>query len=612
MRIRRLSAIILGALLLAAPALRAQHNGAREAIEEKMRVTQEEIDQMLASRKSGQAPAEDRATLTEAASSEVVVSSDATPESELHAAVNPLDPTNLIVSVIRQGNNQTDPNGWLVCPVYYSKNLGKSWTKSTFKTLPPTGSTALLGGGDPILAFDANGTAYLTWINLYTKGSGQTYIFGLYWASSTDGGATWSVSSTPVIGEGKVTFSGGEVFDKEWMVIDTTSSQYRNSIYVVFMHSSNSGSTAIGVRKKTATSPGFTTADATVASNFSEVQFGSIDVGLTGDVHVTFYGNGDDGIALYHSVSTDGGTTFSEPNIISTFHLPRLSPDESMTTVTGIDANRIYPSPHLVIDHSSGPTRGYLYQVWSANGIDADLGDGLDVYFSRSTDNGQSWSNPIIVNDDPRGLERHQFYPSLTVNPKGMITVGWYDRRNDPNERQTDYYLAHSLNGGLSFQPSFKITSKSTDFSTVGDRNNGFGIGEYTQIVSTADYVIPFWADGRKNTGDLDVYTAVIVPGTSEVKNVSRVADATENLRIHDPVVMADRIDLGVELAARSRLAVSLVDMAGKVVAKTSSVEYEEGSHTIELGVSGLPAGAYILSCDSDFGRQSRSVNLAH
>lgn len=598
--------IILGTLM-AFPVLHAQHNAAREAIEEKIRLTPEEIRQMLANGSGHGADPAYRATLSEESVDETVVSSDPAPESELHAVINPVNSSNLIVSVIHQGNNQIDPTGWLVCPIFYSNDLGKTWSRSSFRTTPPSGAFPLLGGGDPMLAFDAEGTAYISWINLFSTGSSSNFIFGLYWASSTDGGATWNVSDKPAIGEGNVSFAGGEVFDKQWMVIDTTTSKYRNTIYVAFMHS-DGNFTTIGVRRKEPLSSSFTTTDAVVAENFAEVQFASIDVGLAGDVHVSFYGNGDDGPALYHSVSTDGGKTFSEPNIISIFHMPRISQDEPGVTITGIDASRIYPCPHLVVDHSDGPTRGNIYQIWSGDGTADDRGNGLDVYFSRSTDNGLTWSTPVIVNDDPRGLVRHQFYPSLTVNPHGYITIGWYDRRADAAQKKTDYYVTHSLDGGLSFQPSFKITSKATDFSTVGSRNGGFGIGEYTQIVSAGDYVFPFWADGRKGTGDLDVYMAMIPAGKSEVGRVSQVADASADLRIHDPIVGSDRIELDVELGAASELSATLVDLSGRTVARTGSGRVEAGIHALRIPIAGLPSGAYLLRCDTDFGNRSRTV----
>ena len=59
-----------------------------------------------------------------------------------------------------------------------------------------------------------------------------------------------------------------------------------------------------------------------------------------------------------------------------------------------------------------------------------------DIYYVRSTDNGNTWSTPIKLNDDPGGQFKTQWMPSLSVNyslagfsPVSKVTVSWYDRR---------------------------------------------------------------------------------------------------------------------------------------------------------------------------------------
>ena len=48
-------------------------------------------------------------------------------ESEVHAVINPYDTNNIVVSPIKNSGNG------LSCPVYYTKNFGSSWSKSTFQ-----------------------------------------------------------------------------------------------------------------------------------------------------------------------------------------------------------------------------------------------------------------------------------------------------------------------------------------------------------------------------------------------------------------------------------------------------------------------------------------------
>src|SRR5205085_7437438 len=72
-----------------------------------------------------------------------------------------------------------------------------------------------------------------------------------------------------------------------------------------------------------------------------------------------------------------------------------------------------------------------------------------DVKIIKSTNGGTTWSLPIRVNDDPAGKE--QFFSWMAIDQvTGYLYVVFYDRRNYTNT-QTDVYLAHSTDGGVSW-----------------------------------------------------------------------------------------------------------------------------------------------------------------
>ena len=93
-------------------------------------------------------------------------------------------------------------------------------------------------------------------------------------------------------------------------------------------------------------------------------------------------------------------------------------------------------------------------QFGRANGFDSQEHAGMDVYYARSTDGGQSWSAPIILNNDDN-RDVHQFHPSLHVNDQGVVIMSWYDRREDINNVATKYYMTYSLDGGETFIDDF-------------------------------------------------------------------------------------------------------------------------------------------------------------
>jgi hypothetical protein len=118
------------------------------------------------------------------------------PESEIQAAMNPHDTNNIICS--SNAFPSSTANDIPVNRIYYTTNFGASWSLSSFDPLPDTSGMSILGGGDPAFAFDKNGRAYYSWINLYSPNF-NTIFWDLLWAYSDDGGATWLRGSIPTI-----------------------------------------------------------------------------------------------------------------------------------------------------------------------------------------------------------------------------------------------------------------------------------------------------------------------------------------------------------------------------------------------------------------------------
>src|SRR4029077_4804773 len=50
-------------------------------------------------------------------------------------------------------------------------------------------------------------------------------------------------------------------------------------------------------------------------------------------------------------------------------------------------------------------------------------------FYTRSTDNGKTWSTPIKLNTDTDSALHEQWMPSLSATSGGKITASWYDRR---------------------------------------------------------------------------------------------------------------------------------------------------------------------------------------
>ena len=582
----------------------------REGIREKMRLSPAELATFLSVELPEQFEGDDPGTIEAARSGadfrETAVTESNDVEAEVHAAINPTDSNNIVVGVI---NSSLLSRGQATTNIYSTHDFGKTWRKSQtrFRT---TGYSGVTGGGDPMFAFAGDGTLYYSWIDL-TIDAQFRIRNSTSWAFSKDGGLTWERAENEVIGDGVLTNGGsrGEMFDKQWMVVDQTGGERDGRLYTGLIHSIRGGNPpgGMGIRVKVEGTDEFVDATSFVpGTDWGFTQLASPVVDPEGNLHMLFFGSkranqGDMGLWL--SSSTNGGESMLPAKRITDIQVPVFSTGQNAERILGFRGERTQPSSHLAVDLSDGPNRGNMYAVWSGNGIERKESSRNDIYFMRSTDRGATWSTPTIVNDDgdpelgegSRG-PHDQFHPSISVNNLGIITLTWYDRRDDPENRKTHYYMAHSFDGGKTFSENFPVSSEATDFSTVGNRNNGFGIGEYVQTVSTNHYAIPVWSDGRKDNGDIDVYVAFVpIGGTSSV--VERLSILSTGVSLTDlrPMPMSTNGSIALSLEERTEGRIELVDLTGSVTATLFEGVLEEGEVVLPLDVSDVPTET--ISC---------------
>ncbi|GAG84608.1 unnamed protein product, partial [marine sediment metagenome] len=119
---------------------------------------------------------------------------------------------------------------------------------------------------------------------------------------------------------------------------------------------------------------------------------------------------------------------------------------------------RVYSFPAMDVDITGGLYNGYIYVAY----MDDSPGfTDTDIYFTRSTDGGDSWSTRLRINDDPLNNGCDQFHPWLTVAPDGSIIVVFLDRRLDPGNLLMDLYMTTSTDGGDTWSANERITTVS-------------------------------------------------------------------------------------------------------------------------------------------------------
>jgi hypothetical protein len=115
----------------------------------------------------------------------------------------------------------------------------------------------------------------------------------------------------------------------------------------------------------------------------------------------------------------------------------------------------------LAVDHSGGPTDGFVYLFWDdgRNGFQAapELEDDFgaysftDILLAVSKDGGQTFAPTRQVNSDLQPLTSRghdHFRPVAAVDKNGKVAACWYDRRNDPQNYQFERFCAESTDAG--------------------------------------------------------------------------------------------------------------------------------------------------------------------
>ncbi len=547
------------------------------------------------------------------ANGEVLISKQGKVESELHAIVDPNDPDHLVVAVMSY--NIDNIFEALTISIYVTFDFGDTWLLSDF-----TGNELnriTLGGGDPLLAYDDKGKLYLSWLRVDVDQAISEGKWGIYLADSEDGGLSWNTNYEPIeLNQftDLLAFSDLEAAaDKEWLVGDVNKeSPYKGNLYMGYVMlglASNEPTYDITMRRKLPNETAFDSM-AIVISDSTHIisQFVTLEVDRKGQVHVTFLADEDENqnlYALYYSRSEDGGASYSSAKKVTEFVFSDFGTSDF--SIPGISSNRAYPCPQMAVDMSGTDTDGTLYVSFTAFGLPTDsiAYTSASVYYLSTSDGGISWTEPQRFSE-LTDIDTDQFYNSLAVTEAGELVGGWYDRRTDSLGMETNYYLRQTDNDGISQE--FSVSSLSTDFSTIGQLNNDFGIGEYNEILTVGEYTIPFWSDGRTADGRLAVYAYFYNKnGVSvEEKAVPLFQDLVITGLVPNPA--SGYFTLDFELQRGSTIQLSLYNVQGQSVLTEAHRYYASGVHQLTIDSSDLSAGTYLLQINTAHSYSTRKV----
>jgi PKD repeat protein len=384
-----------------------------------------------------------------------------------------VNPTNNL-SLTNSNNSTQNPVGSLYGADYLlSTDGGTTWG----------GSVNGAGGGnsgDPAAAIGLTGRQYIGFID---GASGQSVAW------SDDDGGTWTsvVAAT----------QNGDLLDKNHLWIDNgTLSPHEGNIYVAYTDFGAAGY-PIEITRSTNDGLSYSTplSISTAVAAGSHCQGVNIQTGPNGEVYVIWaiYDSWpSDETSIGMAKSTDGGVTFAPATrIISNIRGIRN---------TGTSKNqRVNSFPSMAVDISGGPNNGNIYVIWTNVGVPGtNTGSDIDIYMSRSTNGGTSWSSAIRVNQDPTGLGKQHYLPWITCDPvSGAISVVFYDDRN-VSSTQCEVFVASSTNAGDNWE-DFKVSDVAFTPAPIPGLASSY-MGDYLGISAVDSRVYPTWTDNRSGT----------------------------------------------------------------------------------------------------------------
>jgi hypothetical protein len=280
-----------------------------------------------------------------------------------------------------------------------------------------------------------------------------------------------------------------------------------------------------------------------------------------GDIYVSWNKGFD---SLFVSKSTDGGVTFGPDVLVN---------------------DSIFEVMYTSIDVDS---RGYVHIAWDDR---RDIN--WNIYYSRSTDAGLTFSPNIRVNDSIQELQP-QNSPSMCVDDSGMVYAVW---EHGPGLQQNIYFTLSTDSG----DSMFAVPNVEVDDTDSCCWSPSIAVGDSGKV-----YVL--WNDERNGLGE-DAYFAMgkYESGILEEKEGDKVTSIKFLPSFPNPFFGSITIRWQIETTKydRENLNIKIFDVTGRIVKELSSLvgSKESFNHLVWNGKDNknktVAAGVYFIRMET-------------
>ena len=281
---------------------------------------------------------------------------------------------------------------------------------------------------------------------------------------------------------------------------------------------------------------------------------------------------------------------------------------ESIFTCNGINTSSMSPwgirvnsYPSMDIDKSGGSRNGWIYILTTEKNL-APAGSDPDVILHRSTDDGNTWSSGIRVNQDPVNNGKIQLFPALRVDEDGALNVVYYDTRNTLTNDSLQVYISRSQDGGNTWRDHLITNQKYYPGPVLGGGvgNQGDNIG----ITSGAGKLYPVWMARYPGESTYQIWSAIVDIATIGINKIGNEIPSGYVLFQNYPNPFNPETKIKYSIPKSSDLIIKLYDIRGKEIYTLSEGMHSAGTYEISFNLndikSNLPSGIYFYKMIAD------------
>jgi hypothetical protein len=141
---------------------------------------------------------------------------------------------------------------------------------------------------------------------------------------------------------------------------------------------------------------------------------------------------------------------------------------------------------------------GIIYAMWNSGSV---IGGPERIYFSSSTNQGESWSAKIDVSKAPLGVEH--CFPAISASSAGDVRIAWMDARKVDAQNHPLWNTVYraSTNGGATWAPESQLSGPVRGYDYIRPNGFLFPFGNLFSIaIDSLGNTHVVWGEGRNYT----------------------------------------------------------------------------------------------------------------